>query len=151
MVTKALNSLKKPFDFLEHVADIYVASYGRDLKEAFENAALAMFEVMTDTSRVSQDLEESVEVKGDDEKALLYNWLEELIFKFETKGILFSRFKVTEITRSDDGYKLSARAWGEVFNPEKHIQKVGVKSITYHMMDIKMERKLVTVKFLLDV
>lgn len=146
-----LNPVNRRFDFLEHTADVYIAAYGRGLKESFENAALAMFEVMTDTSLVSRDLEESIEVEGDDEKSLLYNWLEELLFIFETKEILFSKFKVTKIDHSDSGYKLSAKAWGETFDSEKHVQRMGVKSITYHMMNIKMEDELVTIKFLLDV
>ena len=33
---------KKSFEFLEHMADAYIAAYGKDLAEAFENAALAM-------------------------------------------------------------------------------------------------------------
>jgi len=40
------------FRFLEHTADVYVAAYGETLAEAFENAALAMFETMTDTENV---------------------------------------------------------------------------------------------------
>ena len=82
-----------PFDFLEHISDIYIAAHGKDLKQSFENAALAMFEVMTDTSKVSPNLEKVIKVKGEDQKNLLYNWLEELLFIFETKGILFSKLK----------------------------------------------------------
>jgi SHS2 domain-containing protein len=40
------------FEFLEHVADAYIAAYGQDLAEAFENAAVAMFETMTDIEGV---------------------------------------------------------------------------------------------------
>jgi SHS2 domain-containing protein len=57
------------FEFLEHTADVYIAAYGKSLEEAFENAALAMFEVMTDTEKVSPDMENSVEVEA--EPALL--------------------------------------------------------------------------------
>ena len=41
------------FEFMEHTADVYVAAHGANLAEAFENAALAMFEVMTDTAKVA--------------------------------------------------------------------------------------------------
>ena len=47
----------KKFEFLEHIADAYIAAYGKDLAEAFENAALAMFETMTDTARVEPKIE----------------------------------------------------------------------------------------------
>jgi SHS2 domain-containing protein len=48
------------FEFLEHTADVYIAAHGQTLEEAFENAALAMFEVMTDTDKVSSDVEDSI-------------------------------------------------------------------------------------------
>ncbi|HIE14021.1 TPA: archease, partial [Candidatus Bathyarchaeota archaeon] len=40
--------MERKFELLEHRADAYIASYGRTLQEAFENAGLALFEVMTD-------------------------------------------------------------------------------------------------------
>ncbi|HID60274.1 MAG TPA: archease, partial [Hadesarchaea archaeon] len=42
----------KRFEWVEHPSDIGFRAYGKDLAEAFENAALALFEVMVDTSKV---------------------------------------------------------------------------------------------------
>lgn len=139
------------FEFLGHTADTYIAAYGGDLSEAFENAALALFEVMTDTEKVEPKIEELVEVKGFDKQSLLYNWLEELIVKFETEGRLYSKFKVLSIETCEDGFRLKARVIGEPFNPKKHPQKVGVKAVTYHMMEIEERPDGVTLKFLLDI
>ena len=140
----------KRFEFLEHMADAYIAAYGRSLAEAFENAALAMFETMTDTSKVEPKIEDEIEVEGFDEQSLLYNWLESLIVKFEMTGNLYSKFKITDIEKTEGGFRLKAKVWGEQFNPEKHPQKVGIKAVTYHRMEIKKEPEKVTVKFLLD-
>jgi len=141
----------KKFEFLEHVADVYIASYGSTLEEAFENAALALFEVMTDTATVEAKVEDVVEAQGLDEKELLYDWLEKLLVKFEETGNLYSRFKVEGIEKVDGGYKLRAKIWGEPFNPEKHPQRTGVKAVTYHLMEIHKEPGNVIVKFLLDI
>lgn len=140
----------KKFEFLEHTADAYIAAYGRNLAEAFENAALAMFETMTDTSKVEPKIEDEIEVEGFDEHSLLYNWLESLIVKFEMTGNLYSKFKITDIEKTDGEFRLKVKVWGEQFNPEKHPQKVGIKAVTYHRMEIKKEPEKVTVKFLLD-
>ncbi|RLI22181.1 archease [Candidatus Bathyarchaeota archaeon] len=140
----------KRFEFLEHTADAYIAAYGKDLAEAFENAALAMFETMTDTTKVEPKIEDEFEVEGFDEQSLLYNWLEALLVKFETTGNLYSKFKISAIEKTEDGFRLRAKAWGEPFNPEKHPQKVGIKAVTYHMMEVKKEPGKVTVKFILD-
>ncbi len=142
---------KKRFEFLEHTADAYVATYGRSLAEAFENAALAMFEVMTDVKEVSPIIEDSVEVEAEDEKALLYSWLEALLVKFDTKGVMYSKFRILSLGKSPGGLALKAKAWGESFDPKRHLQKVGVKAVTYHRMQIINEKDKVTLKFILDI
>jgi SHS2 domain-containing protein len=139
------------FEFLEHTADVYIAAHGANLAEAFENAALAMFEVMTDTEKVSPDLEDSVEVEAEDEYALLYSWLEALLVKFETKNMLYSKFKISSIDETSEGFRVKAAVWGEKFNAEKHTQKVGVKAVTYHRMEIIKDIDTVRLEFILDI
>lgn len=140
------------FEFLEHTADVYIAAYGEDISEAFENAALAMFETMTNTIDVEPKIEESIEVEGEDEQALLYNWLEELLVRFEVENMLYSRFEVLNIERGANGrFRLRAKAYGEPFNPDRHKQKVGIKAVTYHRMEIKKEQNGVVIKFILDI
>jgi SHS2 domain-containing protein len=139
------------FEFLEHTADVLIAAHGQKLEEAFENAALAMFEVMTDTTKIDTVQEETVEVEAEDEYALLYSWLEALLVKFEIKGMLFSKFKIDRIQDKLDGYKLQASVWGEKFNAEKHPQKVAVKAVTYHRMEIIKEHDKITLEFILDI
>ena len=139
------------FEFLEHTADVLIAAHGQMLEEAFENAALAMFEVMTDTTKIDTVQEDTIEVEAEDEYALLYSWLEALLVKFEIKGMLFSKFKIDRIQDTPDGYKLQASVWGEKFNAEKHPQKVAVKAVTYHRMEIIKEHDQITLEFILDI
>jgi SHS2 domain-containing protein len=139
------------FEFLEHTADVYIAAHGNNVEEAFENAALAMFEVMTDTAKVSANEEDSVEVEAEDEYALLYSWLEALLVKFEVNGMLYSKFKISSLEETAEGFRLTAKAWGEKFNAEKHAQKVAVKAVTYHRMEIIKNIDNVTLEFILDI
>ena len=142
---------KKGYEFLEHTADAYVAAYGKDLAESFENAAVAMFDVMTEVEKVSPKIEDVVDVEADDEYALLYDWLEALLVKSETNGMLYSRFKVSYLKQSKGRFTLKARFWGEKFDPKKHVQKVGVKAVTYHRMEIIKRPTEVTLRFILDI
>jgi SHS2 domain-containing protein len=139
------------FEFMEHTADVYVAAHGANLAEAFENAALAMFEVMTDTAKVAATAEDSLTVEAEDEYALLYSWLEALLVKFEVNGMLYSKFNVSSLEETTDGFKLTASVWGEKFNAAKHTQKVGVKAVTYHRMEIIKTPDKVTLEFILDI
>jgi len=139
------------YEFLEHMADAYVAAYGKDLAEAFESAAAAMFDVMTEVEKVKAKVEDRVEVEAEDEYALLYSWLENLLVKSDINEMLYSKFKILNINKTSDGFRLQAKIWGEKFNPKKHPQKVGVKAVTYHRMEILKQPNKVTLKFILDI
>jgi SHS2 domain-containing protein len=139
------------FEFLEHTADVYIRAHGRTMEEAYENAALAMFEVMTDTDKITQMQEETLEVEAEDQYALLYNWLEALLVKFETENMLYSKFQITNWEETDENFKFKAKIWGEKFDPKKHPQRVGVKAVTYHRMVIIRERDRVVLEFILDI
>ena len=141
----------KGFKFLEHTADEYIMAYGASLEEAFESAALAMFEVMTDTSTVEARKSENIKVKAEDESTLLYAWLEKLLIRFETKGQLYSKFKVHKIERVEKCFSLEATVWGENYNLDKHPSRTSIKAVTYYRMEIKREEKIVIVKFILDI
>ena len=145
------DTMKKRFEFLEHTADAYIAAYGESLEEAFENAALATIDVMTELEKVESKIEDVFEVEAPDEFALLYSWLEKLLVKFELTGKLYSRFKIFRIEKTPVGLKLKAKAWGETYDPERHPSKVGIKAVTYHRMEIIKKPKAVTVKFILDI
>ena len=139
------------FEFLEHTADVYIRAYGRTMEEAYENSALAMFEVMTDTDKVALVREEPLEVEAEDQYALLYNWLEALLVKFETEGMLYSKFQITDWKETEEIFKFKAKVWGEKFDSQKHPQKVGVKAVTYHRMVIIREKDRVVLEFILDI
>jgi SHS2 domain-containing protein len=139
------------FEFLEHTADVYVASHGATMEEAMGNAALAMFEVMTDTEKVNAVHRDAVEVEAEDEYALLYSWLEALLVKFDVNGMLYSKFEVHSVKETPNGFRLKATVYGEKFDPQKHPQKVGVKAATYHQMEIIKTVDKVTLMFLLDI
>jgi SHS2 domain-containing protein len=139
------------FEFLEHTADVYVRAHGATMEEAYGNAALAMFETMTDSGKIAQTQEGTLEVEAEDQYALLYNWLEALLVKFETENMLFSKFQITDWKETAETFKFKAKVWGEKFDPEKHPQKVGVKAVTYHLMVVIREPERVILEFILDI
>jgi SHS2 domain-containing protein len=142
---------KKRYEFLEHTADAYVAAYGANLTEAFENAAVAMFDVMTEVEKINPLTEDHVEAQGRDEEELLYNWLEALLVKSEIDAMLYSKFEISELNHDSNGFHLNAKICGEKFDAKRHLQKVGIKAVTYHRMEIIKTPGKVTLKFILDI
>ena len=132
------------YEFIEHTADIGIKAYGGTLEESFANAALGMFEVMTDVSRVEPVGEYDVRVKAENLENLLVDWLGELLFLHETQDVLLSEFDV-----KIDDLSLDAKVRGEALNREKHELKDDVKAITYHMLEVNEKEGYV--KVLLDI
>lgn len=141
----------KRFEWVEHPSDIGFRAYGRNLAEALENAALALFEVMVDTSQVRPLKAVSIELEAEDEGALLYDWLDRFLYFHDAQGLVMSKFKVDELTRRNHGFKIKARAWGEPFDPNRHDARTAVKAMTYHMMDIKFEKDKCMVQAVVDI
>ena len=123
----------KKFDYFEATADIGFRAYGKDLNEAFENAGLAIFNIISDTDDIVPAKEISFEVASEDNVSLLYDYLEELLFYHEVEFMLFSEFHV-EI---GDAFHLKATIKGEGIDWDRHERKTEIKAITFHKMDVK--------------
>ena len=123
----------KNYEYFDVTADIGFKAYGESLNEAFENAGLAIFNIISDTSNVEPKKEISFKVRSEDEISLLYDFLEELLFYHEIEFMLFSEFHV-EI---DDMLQLRATIRGEVIDWDRHERKTEIKAITYHKMDVR--------------
>ena len=128
------------FDYLEHTADVYIVAYGKNIIELLENAGIALFETMTDTSRLEKMISRNIEAHGIDLENLLYRWLEELLTIYYSENIMCNSIRVKKFTvsREDDDidYMVIGLCEGEEFDPSKHESKVEVKAITYHLMRI---------------
>ena len=139
----------KKFEFFDVTADVGYKAYGNTLEEAFENAALAMFDVITDISKIRQNIKKEIQIESEDEYALLYDWLSEFLVILDSEFLIFSKFEV-KIEKDMDGYILYGTAWGEEFDPQLHESRDEVKAVTYHRMNIKKDKKY-TVQLILDI
>ena len=123
----------KNFEYFDVTADIGFRAYGKSLNEAFENAGLEIFNIISDTSNDKKKKEISFKIRSEDEISLLYDFLEELLFYHEIEFMLFSEFHV-EI---DDMLQLRATIKGEAIDWNRHERKTEIKAITYHKMDVR--------------
>ena len=141
----------KRFEWVDHPSDVGFRAHGKDLSEALENAALALFEVMVDTNKVEPKEEVKIELRAEDEKALLYDWLDHFLYLHDSQDLVFSRFKVEEISREGGTFKLKARAWGERFDPSRHDARTEIKAVTYHLMEIRYLPDRCSVQVVVDI
>lgn len=143
-------SRKEGYEFLEHTTDALIEAWGPTLERAFAQAGLALFDTMLHIENVAPKLRDNVNIFGHDEKELLYNWLEELLLKFELKSMAYSVFDVTHIVAKPGNLEAVADIRGEPYDRDKHGAKTEVKGVTYHMMEMTRSSHEVRVRFLLD-
>jgi SHS2 domain-containing protein len=115
------------YEVLAHTADTGIVAYGTTLAEVFENAALAMFELMFDLKGADQGSPVRVEVAASTLEDLLVDWLSTLLFEAESRELALCSFEIGHI---DEGV-LSGSAAGL---PADRLELIGppVKAVTYH-------------------
>jgi SHS2 domain-containing protein len=122
------------YETFEHTADIGIRVRATELNGLFEDAARGLFAVLVanpDAVRPVQEVSFRIEAQRLDD--LLFDWLAELLFVFETRRLLLGEFHV-EV----QGDRLEATARGEPIDPQRHQLDMEVKAITYH--GLKVER-----------
>ncbi len=141
--------MEQKFIFLDHTADAKFQAFGRTLEEAFANAALATASLMWDVSSISQRVRYPLGVRGKDLEQLLVQFLQEIVYLFDTKMFLLSSTEELRIKESDHGYSLEAVFSGDDRPGEYNIFGE-VKAITYN--EIKIEHNdHVTLQVVVDI
>lgn len=115
-----------------------VHAWGSTLAEAYANSALGMFNYMTPleglTAPPEETQEREFEVSGHDLQSLLFAFLDELLFSFNTEQFVCRDLEITEFDRA--AHRIRARGVGERFDRETHECGTEVKAITYSAMQI---------------
>ena len=135
----------KPYDLIEHTADVGLKAYGKNISEAFENAAIGMFDIITDSSKIASIGQYDIQLEAHDLEQLLVDWLSELLFLNSAKNLVFGTFKV-----KINGNHLSAEVLGEEYDKSKHKMGVEIKAVTYHILEVN-NKKPYYVQVLFDI
>ena len=138
---------KKFYEFIDHTADIGIILRTESKEELFEKAAMAAFDIMADLDQIKTDEEIDVEIEGEDDEELMVNWLNELIFLFDAKGWLFSKFDIKAINDKI----LRATCSGEKFKPQVHRVTTELKAATYHSILVSKDRIGWSLRIIFDI
>ena len=122
------------YEVFDHTADLGLRVRAADIETLFAEAARALYSTIVDLSHVQPQQRETFRIEGRDRDYLLFDWLNELLFTFETKHLVLSEFQV----QLHDG-GLIAEAVGEPLDPQRHRLEHEVKAITYHGLVVKEE------------
>lgn len=137
---KSEKSKTEQFKYFPKTADAKFQAYGKTLEEAFANAALAMFNVMTPTAKIRPVIERKVSAEAESLEALLYDFLVKFLVLLDGEGFVAHEVIVSKIDETDGKYSVSATALGDKLN-EKYEAHDNVKAVTYNEMKISSGKK----------
>jgi SHS2 domain-containing protein len=112
----------------EHTADLGLRIRAADLDTLFAEAGQALFgTIVEDLQTVRHEKRIEITLAADDREYLLFDWLKELLYHFDSEHLLFGKFEVYVTAKG-----LTGSAWGEPLDRLRHNLEHEVKAITYH-------------------
>lgn len=124
--------MNAPYTLLNHTADLRIRVTGKTMAALFENAALALADLICDPVNLAKGETMTIEVAGDDPPDLMVNFLREMLYLWTGYEKLVKMVRVTDITNT----ALSARVTAECYTPRRHTILKEIKAVTYHQIDV---------------
>ena len=136
----------RAFDIIDHTADIGLIVRGKTLEELFANAALGMFSIIGDVSRVSPRESRPVHVRAEDRGLLLAEFLDELLYLLDAEHFVVHHAEVESVS----GTEARAVIHGEPVSPA-HDLHTDIKAVTHHALSVEKRGKIWEATVLFDV
>ena len=119
------------FEFLDHTSDIGVLARGATKEKALIAVSKGLVSILVDPAPFRPLEERFFKATGIDEAAQIVNWLNEILFFFDTGGLIFAEFAIESWTTNE----ITGRARGDRFDVERHEFRTAVKAATYHQFE----------------
>jgi SHS2 domain-containing protein len=121
------------FRFIDHTGDAGVMVYGASLAELFQNAAESLFTIITEIETIQPITAHNLFLQAPGLEELLVSWLNEFVYLFDTRKLLFGKFEILEMGKD----QVKAVGWGEEYDQERHPIKSLIKAVTFHQLKIE--------------
>jgi SHS2 domain-containing protein len=120
------------YRLLDHTADLGIAVWGENAKALFTNAAMALFDLITDVRLLRGTESRRLQVTGCDWPDLMVNWLRELLYLWTGEQKLVQKV----LLHSTAPAALVAEVTLAPFDPGSHIVRQEIKAVTYHQIRV---------------
>jgi SHS2 domain-containing protein len=127
-------SMPKNYEIFEHTADIGMRITGKDLKELFKNAGLAIFQISSRKQFTKDKTHTLIRIKqkAGNLEELFVNWLNELLSLSAARSLIFHDIKITKLEDNE----IEASCTGS--NNLNYKVNIEIKAATY--CDLKVEK-----------
>ncbi len=124
------------YELIEHTADVGIRVKGKDLRDIFEEAALAMFDIIAEkkpqaTGYRLQAAGFKINQKAENVEELFVNWLNELLSLYAVKEKIFCKFLFNNLDER------SLEATIEGCDIKEFRINTELKAATYHQLKVE--------------
>jgi SHS2 domain-containing protein len=127
------------FELLDHTADVAVRLKSASPEELFRDASRALLSVQLDlgaSEPVAARETVPLSLEAEDLEALLVDFLNELIFLFDTRRFLAARLDVARLDAGKPA-RLAGTLQGEPLDAARHAVRTEIKAATFHGLAIQ--------------
>ena len=117
---------------MDHTADFGIHVFGDDVKNLFQNAAMAMMAQLVEMVGLRAREERRITIQGNDWPDLMVNWLREILYLCVGEEILTQSIQIESIAEKC----LTAHLWIDPFSAERHTLRSEIKAVTYHQVQV---------------
>jgi len=123
------------YELIDHTADFGIRVFGKNLESLYENAAYALFDLITEINRLYRNHTLHLTIEGEDRADLMVNWLRELLYLWNGREMLVSEASVHMVSETC----FQAEICYDRYEKSRHEIKNEIKAVTYHKLDVKKE------------
>src|SRR3954447_7014079 len=133
----------------DHTADVGLRVEAETLDDLFRTAAHGMFGyIVVNLDEVRATDAEDVALASESPADLLVMWLNELVFRSETRHRLYARF---DVRVAPDGLSMDGQIAGEPMDRDRHVLDHEVKSVTHHGLTLDRKGEGWVAELILDI
>ena len=122
------------YQFFDHTADIGLRIRAPDFETLMAEGGAAICACLVDKPNAIRPTEQRViSLSNEERDYLLFDWLSELLFLFESEQLVFSRFEI----KLDRSGGMRAQVFGECFSLDRHGRGREIKAVTYHGLRVE--------------
>jgi len=125
------------YELLDHTADAKFRAVGKSLEEVFSESVRAFAEIVGADPGAGND-HEHITTKSESHEALLFDFLDDLIFLQDTEDRVVTHVKSISIEEKQDSYILEAEVWTDPIDAGARF--LDIKAPTYNEMRADYEK-----------
>jgi SHS2 domain-containing protein len=121
----------------KNIADILIEIYGKNEQDLFQNVLQGFTSIIVDFKKLRVKEKFSFKMTADSLTELVFNFVEELIYLKDTKGLLFKKGKF--LLKQNNKLTLTAVLFGEKISDKIPI-KIDIKALTRHKFRVEKNK-----------